>query len=248
MHDPSIEAKLKGKGENKGDTSPATEKWIESQLNQINFEEECGDNKLVTPAIKRAQKKSELLQEIKKEDKSDLLIKASEIVYSEGLSILGSQKYEQVINAFQSMQERMDKIDLEKEMDQNFRTLLEVQDQTLVSLDEIAIHMFANARYSDCIAVCALLSTLVPENPDYLLRAGMAAQNEGDRAFAIDAYQGALEIDPKLLGAYLFSVECYLEEGDKAKAKAFLQKYKENAVGEVDPQWSELFSSLSQKI
>jgi tetratricopeptide (TPR) repeat protein len=226
----------------------AAEKQIESQLNLIDFEAECAGNKLVTPALKRAQKKAELQDAFKKEEKRDLLKRAVDIVNEEGKEILdkeGNKSFEKIEDTFDSIEEKLEELDLDGDLNQNFQSLLHIDGEILEALDRIAIHMFINLRYVDCIGLSTLLYTLVPENPLYFYRAGMAAQNNGDRTSALEAYASALVIDPHLIGAQLFTAECYLAAGERDKAEVHIEKSKAIvAEGSVDAAWIELLEQL----
>lgn len=253
MTDPYLEIMLKNGGlgivaeASKDRFDVAAEKWIEDQLNLIDFESECAGNKLVTPAIKRAQKKTELQNELKKEEKGELLTKASTIIHTEGMGILGDAQYKKVIEAFQTMKEKLDALSLEGDLTKNYQTLLDVDDTTIEVLEKIAIFLFANARYADCLAVSTLLSTLVPGNANTIYRSAMAAQNDGDIALALELYALALEINPTLIGAHLFTAECHLSAGELSKAEASLTKAK-TCIQEnpPDPVWINLLNQLEK--
>ncbi|MBA3237231.1 MAG: hypothetical protein H0T62_02630 [Parachlamydiaceae bacterium] len=206
MREGQSEISFKG---NKARFERAIDKWIESQLNLIDFESEWAENKLVSPAIKRAQKKNELREDLKKNVRGDLLIRASEIVHIEGREILGNDQYEHVENTFEMMAGKFEELDLDGEITQNFKTLLNVDDRTIEGLEKIAINLFTANRFTDCIAISMLLYALVPEDLHYLFRAGIAAQNDGNKTLALEAYSLVLSIDPSAIGAHLFSGECY---------------------------------------
>jgi tetratricopeptide (TPR) repeat protein len=258
MPDPHLEALLKGTFikvsrlqtpafKNKDRFELAAEKWVEGQLTKIDFAAECYENKLLSPAMKRAQKRIELLQMIENEEKPDLLIQASNLVLSEGHAILGADRYEALIDAFKDMHAELQKLDLESNLERNPQSILKIQDDTLESLDEIAIDLFSNSRFVDCQAICTLLFTLVPENGYYFYRAAMAAQNDGNRIFALKAYDMALSRDPTLIGALLFAAECHLTEGMSQQAAAYLEKSSALIqTGHIDQPWVILNHQLKE--
>ena len=142
------------------------------------------------------------------------------------------------------MNKKLHHIKFEDNLNQDFQTLLEVEDTTIEALDEIAIYLFATSRYLDCQAFYTLLSTLAPENGDYFYKAGLAAQNEGNIAQALKSYELALTKNPKLIGAYLFSAECHLSVGSLSEAKASLENSKVLLEENIDPSWMNLLDNL----
>lgn len=255
MPDPFLEALMKGEHrvgtagilppKSKDRFEIALDTHIKKFLSSINFEDECLNNRMVTPEIKRAQKKSELIRQFKLKDNSNLILRAKNVFIEEGKRILDESKYYETLIAFYALAERLAKLDLESNLSENFQTILEVQNETLESIDFVSQHLFETGSYKDSQALNTLLFTLVPENSLYWYRAGLAAHNCEDFNFAIEAYVKASTIDPTLIGAFLFAAECFIRQGLKQEALQSIEKAKATEESS-NPSWLDLINKLEQ--
>jgi len=109
---------------------------------------------------------------------------------------------------------------------------------------KIAIHKYSESLYADSLSLFVLLSTLIPENPDFWYRAGMMAQKEQNYELAVRLYQAAITIDSSLMAPWVFIIDCYLQLKLKSEAqKAYAQAIKMYTDNQADESWKKLLAA-----
>ncbi|MGZ6298436.1 MAG: hypothetical protein ACXWM2_03480, partial [Parachlamydiaceae bacterium] len=110
---------------------------------------------------------------------------------------------------------------------------------------EMAIQCFVSEEFDSCLSILILLTTLAQENPDYWLRLGIVAQKTENYSLALKAYGITLELVPSAVAPLLFSVECYLLNGQPEKASEAIEEVKKIALTtEQDLIWLDLLAKV----
>lgn len=225
----------------------AIEKEVEAYLDSQNFDE--GDpraNMLSSPAMKRARMKAELNENLKMNEYNQQLGMALQLIKTEGKQYLEENVYDSMVDGLDKAETFLDQIDPNIERTEDFQEILHISDETMQAIATIAIAKFEEAQYADCLAIFTMLALLKPVNPDYWFRAGIAAQYLKQEDLAIKNYSIATEVDPQLIGAYLFAAECYHQKGMRDEAIAQRNSAKEKMADLPDPTpWKGLMASVS---
>ncbi|MBA2369587.1 MAG: tetratricopeptide repeat protein [Candidatus Protochlamydia sp.] len=128
----------------------------------------------------------------------------------------GEELYRLILNEFKKLDHLIQQMDPNQpEAIENFY----IFDPSIAhEIFKLAIVKFQEEEIS--LAIFVLLTLLNPENDEFWYRQGIAAQKIEKYDLALKAYEEALTINPDLIGAKLFLVECYLENGSIEKAKS----------------------------
>lgn len=200
----------------------AIEKDIDRYLDTQSFY----GSQLLSPELKRAKMKSEMMDAIEHSELNQQITLAFNILKNDGLKILDKEAYESMEENLKSAAYTIDTLDLNKETQKSLNEVLGFNSLTMDACVTIANAKFKEGLFDEALAICVLLSTLAPENSVFWYRTGIAAQNAKKNDFAIQAYEAAVELDPALYEAWIFSVQCYLSQGLHNEARDAFDKAK----------------------
>jgi Flp pilus assembly protein TadD len=99
------------------------------------------------------------------------------------------------------------------------------QKESAPSLQEIK-RTIDSQKYSEAVTELKLFIKNNPKNADAYNYLGFSYRKSGNLPEAFKAYEKALEIDPRHLGAHEYLGEAYLQKKEPEKAKATLNKLK----------------------
>ena len=208
--------------------------------------EESFNDPLSTPQMKRMRMIEEFKAALNFSELEKYVSEAFSIIVEEGFNYVGAKEYEVILNEFSQIESCLDEFDLKSK--QTLQQVFGLQISTLERLFQIALLKFNEGAYTSSVAVFVLLTTLAPNYADYWYRLGIAAQRAEHINLALDAYMIAYELDPKMLGAWIFSAECLLSLGHIDGARSNFKKAKNLFSNEPDNDWQEMIAYMEQKI
>lgn len=264
MSDPYLEAQMRGeicKIPNNHSNSPkklendsdqfdvAIDDKIQKILNLYSFENESGENQFLSPEMKRKKKENELKHSLKESELKKYIDPAIEIIVKEGQNYFIPTEYNDIIDEFSTASENLKKLDLSKPLREELGNLLGISNKTNTAILNIAIAKFDDQQYSAALALFILLTVLHSKEFSYWYRAGIAAQQSENFTLAVEAFQVAITLNPGLIGAYLFAIECYLQLDQRQKAKSAYETVKSmNDIEPLGDQWREIFEYVGSLI
>lgn len=217
------------------------EKHIDSYIGSLNLEVQYAQNKLISPAEKQAEIKREMLKALNFKELEDYLSTALKFLVTKGNLYQSTELQQEMLEQIKQAGQVLNTMD---ESD-NIQKVLKLSDSVLNSVFNIAISLYVEQDYLNSLAIFVFLSFLHPENDDYWYRLGIAAQKSKNTELALKSYAVALELNPKNIGARLFSVECYLNLEDLKMAKTQLTEAKKITETEkVDSQWLDFMNYI----
>lgn len=221
------------------------EKEIESYIESLHLEDQYAQNPLVSPQMKKAQIREELKSAIQLPLLQEQIHAACTLLAHEGPHYMDNEIYMKLLNEFISIDETIDNLDLNADLTDDLQKTFNISDPVMEVILQMAKAKFQEEEYRNSLALFSLLTTLKPSSGDYWFRLGIAAQKSGDIALALRAYETAIELNPDLIGARLFSIECYLHNKDKEAAAKMLQEVKEvTANVELDEMWGDFLKKI----
>lgn len=226
----------------------AIDKQIDDYLDNLNLEGLFSNNKLVTAEMKRVQIKNDLIEEIRKSDKSKEIFEAIYMLKSKDLNLLEDKEYWLLMSEFERAGNILEGLDPNHIPVENFQKILSISDESMQSIMKVAVAKFVSQNYNDSLLLYNLLSTLAPDNPEFRFRLGLVAQQSGKIDLALSAYLATADIIPKFLGAKLFAIECYLDLGYQADAQIAFREAEKIADNEGGaPEWRKFYKELKAK-
>jgi tetratricopeptide (TPR) repeat protein len=258
MHDPHhLRAMMHGDHDKKGHRKHSKGKkgHIEEELDQEidayvdSLELEEGPNALESVKAKREKIRNEIKEGVKLPELTKLLESAMGIVISEGERYLSAEENGQLLSDFANAAKYFAAMHLAESSDKNLQELIHISDDSMKSIVQMALAKFTEERFADCLALFSLLSILNPAYSEYWYRLGIAAQKCGNYDLALRAYHGALQLDPHLIGAKLFTAECLIELKRFDEAKSEIAEAKKMANEQkVDQMWIDLIPAIEKAI
>lgn len=135
----------------------------------------------------------------------------------------------------------LEDIDEESTKSHNLQELCQISNPMMESIQKVATALYMEGKFAESLAVLIMLAQLAPEQPDHWFRMGLAAQDIKDYELALRGYRSALEINPEMIGACLFSYQCYQATGKEIEArKAWDRAQKLADKNPQDPMWLKL--------
>ncbi len=256
MSDPYLEAMMKGQLLSKKlvQEKDKFEIAIEQEINQYiaaqSLENDFIKNELNSPTMQKAKLIAEIKAGIDLSELEQHIEIAQNILLSEGHQHLDETTAHEIIESISSIPEVIEDADLSTFETDDFQHIFKISDKVMQGILEIGIKKYKIEDYASSISIFALLTTLAPGNSDYWFRLGIAAQKNENTSLALRAYDATIDIEPTLIGAHLFSVECHLQNEDLDKAKQSLQKAKTLIEEEprIDQEWRELLIKIENTI
>lgn len=257
MPDPYLEAMMKGEiitaggiaerhavPQKKDRFTDALEKKIEEHLDSLQLEEISVDA-LLTPAVRKAKLKRELLEANKFFETESYLTSALNILRTKWIQGDDDETLKEMEERFSKIADILNTAEIETLSTESLYTVLGISDDLMSAILEMAIQYFASEEYDNSLAILILLTTLAQDNPNYWLRLGIAAQKTENYQLALKAYDITFELAPNAIGPLLFSVECYLGDGQPEKALEVIEEVKKIALTtEQDLIWLDLLAKV----
>jgi len=224
----------------------AIEKQINQYIDSLNLEAAYATNRLLPPAAHRAKIMAEMKEAFSLSELDAYFTPSFDLLLSTGRDYLDPDANHEMQKTLSQIPEVIEKIDLDQEYTDSFQKLLGVSDGVMKSIVQIAQAQFEEEKFENCLSLFVVLSILAPENFDYWFRLGIAAQKAQKNDLALRAYRQAIDLNPKLVLALLFSVECYLSMDLSEQAKATLAEANRIAeTTEIEGAWRPLLQEMN---
>lgn len=241
MGDPYLQAMLHGDYPSKDKYDLAIEKQINKFIDSLNLENEYAHNKLISPRIKRAQIQEEIKKAMKYSELSQHISTAFSFLINDGAKFIEKNLFQEMSNQFEKMKRLLKEEDFNQEINENIQSHFQISNEVLIGIQEIGIAQFLAKEFSLSASIFVLLTILNPEKFEYWYRLGIAAQKSGDYNLALKAYMAALELNGELIGARIFSIECYLRINAPEKAREILLETKKI---NLESEWLSLLEDI----
>lgn len=178
---------------------------------------------------------------------------ALKVVFSEGSRYLSEKENDKLISELSKVKKNLDKIGIKDITETMLQPLAKISDESIYSIYQIAQAKFLEEENVECLALFSFLCHLNPDNAENWFRLGVAAQQNENFEMASRAYAAALMIDPKHVGAKIFSAECFAERNLYPEAKKELAAAKKLIKDvKTDQMWVDLLPvvevTVNQKI
>ncbi|MBA3238978.1 MAG: tetratricopeptide repeat protein [Parachlamydiaceae bacterium] len=256
MPDPYLEAMMHGdfakkKGAEirpKDKFDVAIEKEIDKYIDSLELERNVENNKLASPAMRRAQIKAQMKADLQMPEVESFITSAISILLSEGAHYLLPEQYNEMEKELKGIKDHLDSLDLgSSDVNIKFQNLVKISDSVMNCFFHISVEKFKEKEFPASLSLFSFLTILDPGNIEYLYRLGIAAQNNKNYELALKAYEASLEINHELLGALLFASECYFRLKERELAITYLKKAKNLAETQpLNDIWEKLIYDLEK--
>ncbi|MBA3237070.1 MAG: tetratricopeptide repeat protein [Parachlamydiaceae bacterium] len=227
----------------------AIDKQIDSEVDAMELEEDPTHKNMLSPKLRRKKIKMELKDAVRMDELSQLLESAVKLLMSEGPSYLSEKAYRLLVSEFSTIQHKIKNINLEQLNNVNMSSVVEISDESLNAIADVAAEKYSKELYLDCLSLYTLLSVLNSEQSEYWFRLAIAAQKFGNLDLATRAYTTAATLDPKHIGARLFAAECYIQRNLLTEAKAEFNAAEEIVRNnEIEKKWLDLLPLIKSLI
>lgn len=228
----------------------AEDQLLKDFLDASLLNEDPSTEQFTPPSIKRAKRKEELKAISHSLSKRDLHLEvAFELLSKEGPTYVEEEKYQELIDQFAHIAGHLNKLDFSKPLREKLHTLLHISDSTIETILKIALTKYNEMQFEASLSLFSLLTCLNFQNELYWYLLGIAASQLEQLDLALEAFAYAIYLNADLLGARIFSAECYLRQDKMSDAKAELEEAKKIVKGTSPEQiWLDLLSNLEEQI
>lgn len=256
MPDPYLEAMMRGEFPHKKAVpsnarikdkfEAAIEREINQYIDTLHLEDDFLKNRLLPPGAQRTKILLEMKGGVSFSRLESYLTASLEILHSEGNRYLSEEPFLQMEKEFSQIPLLLELLDVSKELTDTFQTIFNISDPVMASILKVAIAKFDEEQYEQSLALLAFLSTLAPGNFDYWFRLGIVAQRAQNYELALNSYAVAADLNPQLIGAKLFAIECYLQKEQPDKAIKALEEAKQIAESnDIASEWRDLLQKIA---
>lgn len=258
MTDPYLEAMMHGKfikGKSHPSSPPhkspclvAAEKEIIKHIESLDLDTLYAHNRLVSASMKKAQLKEEMTRNILFDDLTSQLSLAFNALLTLGKQTMNPDIYRQWEEKLYSIPELYDQISPDHPIEPP-QTLLHISDEMMDAALKLAQDKYEEENYPVSMSLFTLLTAFAPGTEEYWFRLGIAAQKSGQYSIALNAYHAACEINPQLVGAKLFSIECLLRENQRDEAmKLFFEIKSSTDRHPLEPIWQDFLNQVESAL
>lgn len=224
MNGPELQYLMNGgaQHEKKDKYDVETDKAINKYLDSLDNSDldDPNENKLISKEMKRAKKKQEIINELLPPEVDESIKIAFEILLNEGDHYLPKEDYTSIVNLLKEINESFEKMNaFEVSPDLSVQESLKINEKNIESIFNVAVEKSKESKLDDAMALFLLLSTLVPDDLDYLYRAGVAAQECEKLNLAISCHSTVCELAPDFLESRIFLILCYIKSDQYDKAE-----------------------------
>lgn len=235
--------------EKKDEFEIAEDKLLDDFIDKFSLLESSQQNKLIPDSIKREKLKEELKSSVKCLDFDINLGPAFETLLKAKPPYIEENSYDEMMSQLSNISTYVDTIDFSQPIEESFSNLFHISQTTMKTIFEIGLTKYNEEEFNSSLSIFYLLSTLDRDNADYWYRLGIVSLEIENLAQALQAFAFTLFINPDLLGARIFSAQCYLKLKEIDDAKAELAEIKKNSAKiSSEPIWRELIANIEYEI
>ena len=203
---------------NKDDKYEQVLEELANQYAEEVYNDQEPGSQFMTPEVKKNKYKEEFKNSVRLEEFEKDLVQAVSILINEGERFLEKPEWENLQNELINCKKTLAELSYEDDLPDVLYPSLGMSQRSLHAIDSIARELYRLQEYSKTASLNVFLITLDGTNANYWYNLGMSLQDAGNYEKAISAYACCRVLDPKNIGAYLFSAECYLTQGNKQEA------------------------------
>lgn len=252
MNDPHFDAIMHGEILSKEKSlSPLNRYELEYQksIRDILDSSDGPNNTLLPKHLRQAQKEAKIKESLELPELYLHLEEALKILAQEGERYLGLNDYTVVQQSFNEAIKILDTDDLKKIQLESIGKTLSISSVTTDAIFKIALDKFDEKAFPAALSLITLLAVFYPDNFEYWYRSGIISQLLENYDYALKAYAIAYALNEKLIGARVFSTECYLKLGQTQEAIAELKEAQRMAEEQDLPkEWSSQINELKQNV
>lgn len=123
-----------------------------------------------------------------------------------------------------------------REKSKIFSDILGFSDETLFPLYENAIALLQSQRLEESKAAFSFLTKINPYISEFWMGLGLSHMAEGAYVEALSAFLMALTMDPLLIEAYEYAIDCCIENNSYDQAQALVKQLSFLLKGFLSPQ------------
>lgn len=226
------------------------DKDIENYLQPLTFEDgDPSQSQFFSPEMRRVKMREELTKEASLPELLSFVTSALKTLQQEKSTYLDKEHLDAMTHDFMQVDEALEKIPANDSPTEDFQHLLQFSDLTMDSISTLAIAKFTENHFPESLSLYILLATLVPENEEHWLRAGIMAYRCENYELAVRLFSSAITLEPLLLIPRVFSVDCYLKRNLPAEAEAaYVEAMKLSESVEMDEDVKQMLELLKTAI
>jgi hypothetical protein len=223
---------------------------LENLIDKLFLLDLLTQNQLIPKSIRR-EKLKEDLRSSKKYISIDISLEhAFEIVKNKNdcLAYLNPEEYKDMVAQLSKIPLYIKQVDFSQPLKSSLYSLLHLTTLTMQAILKVGLGKYNENDYQSSFAIFALLSSLDYANNEYWYRLGITANKIGEINLALQAFAYALFLKQNLLGARIFSAECYLKLNQIEDVKAELLEAKKIMERNSPPDqiWLDLISIIEK--
>ncbi len=227
----------------------AEEKLLDSIIEKESLLGDPSKNQLVPPSLRKDKLKKDLHDSLESLDLDLDLSPALKILKEEGASYLDSEIYKVMVDQLEDIPKYLEQMDLLQPPKENLYTNLHISESTLQAINSVGVSKYDEGKFDSSLSIFCLLSTLDHENEVWLYRLGISAAQMEKWDQALKAFTYSLYLNPSLIGARIFSAECYIRLGKAVEAKEEINEAKRLIeLSSSDTIWLEVLTSIENLI
>ncbi|MBA3237112.1 MAG: hypothetical protein H0T62_02025 [Parachlamydiaceae bacterium] len=225
------------------------EKLIDDYIDTFSLVECAPKNALIPDSIRRVKIKEDLKNSVNFLNIDMDLNESFEILTNDGLLYLEKEESQEMITQILGIPLYIDQVDFNKPLKESLSTFLHISDSVMLSIFKIGIAKYNEMAYEASFSIFFLLSSLDHANEEGWYRLGIVAVHLEKINLALQAFAYAIYLNADLLGARLFSAQCYIKLGEVESAKAEITEVK-NIIGRSSPEpiWIELLTNIEEQL
>lgn len=223
----------------------AFEKSLNDYVDTLVEKQGPGAFKFISPSARREKIENEVRDTFNCSDIEGYIATSIDIIENEGLKYLSQEENATLLEDLDRLRLRIETLRFDQLDDESLKIAFSIPDSGKEFLLKIGITKFEEELLSDSLAILSFLSLLDSENPEYAYKVGILAQKMGRDEEALRAYSKASNLDPTMIGPYLFAAQCRFNRKDHQNALIELQKAK-NILNssEENKEWFSLIADM----
>jgi len=218
---------------------------LADQYAEMHCDDAVPGSEIFPPGYKKQRCKQEFKENLRMDELGEHLKVAVALLFNEAMQHLEEEESKILLSELQSAKKAFLELSLGDEIPKILYPRLGFTKRGINAIDTIARKLYNQKEYAKAVSLNVLLTMLNGADSNYWYNLGICFQEAANYEKAILAYACCNELDPKNVGASLFSAECNLRINHQAEAKVQFEKAETlvNSLPIKDP-WDQLVSSL----